>query len=131
MRNVLSVTVALFLFAGFPASAAVKQPVSKCPKKLADCPNDGCSTEHAVDGGLNERKNITDDDDEAHGLAAPMTLRAIKDLPDPQDFAMGGAGFGVDALTGAMWQLEPAKVERKLAPIVVPEVSYPQPAGPL
>lgn len=29
---------------------------------------------------------------------------------------LGGAGFGVDALTGAMWQLEPAKVERKLAP---------------
>jgi hypothetical protein len=89
MRNVLSVTVALFLLAGFPATAAVKQPVSKCPKKLADCPNDGCSTGHAVDGGLNERKNITDDDDEAHGLAEPMTSRAIKDLPDPQDFAMG------------------------------------------
>jgi hypothetical protein len=29
---------------------------------------------------------------------------------------LGGAGFGVDALSGAMWQLEPAKVERKLAP---------------
>ena len=29
---------------------------------------------------------------------------------------LGGAGLGVDALTGAMWQLEPAKVERKLAP---------------
>jgi hypothetical protein len=29
---------------------------------------------------------------------------------------IGGAGFGVDALTGAMWQLEPAKVERKLTP---------------
>jgi hypothetical protein len=29
---------------------------------------------------------------------------------------LGGAGFGIDALTGAMWQLEPAKVERKLAP---------------
>ena len=29
---------------------------------------------------------------------------------------LGGAGFGVDALTGAMWQLEPAKVERKLTP---------------
>jgi hypothetical protein len=28
----------------------------------------------------------------------------------------GGAGFGVDALSGAMWQLEPAKVERKLKP---------------
>ena len=29
---------------------------------------------------------------------------------------LGGVGFGVDAMTGAMWQLEPAKVERKLAP---------------
>jgi len=29
---------------------------------------------------------------------------------------IGGAGFGIDALTGAMWQLEPAIVERKLTP---------------
>lgn len=29
---------------------------------------------------------------------------------------IGGVGFGVDALTGAMWQLEPARVERKLTP---------------
>ena len=29
---------------------------------------------------------------------------------------LGGAGFGIDALTGAMWQLEPANVERKLTP---------------
>ncbi|HYI13391.1 MAG TPA: hypothetical protein VEK57_30370 [Thermoanaerobaculia bacterium] len=29
---------------------------------------------------------------------------------------LGGAGFTVDALTGAMWELEPAKVERKLVP---------------
>jgi hypothetical protein len=29
---------------------------------------------------------------------------------------LGGAGFGIDALTGAMWQLKPAKVERKLVP---------------
>ena len=29
---------------------------------------------------------------------------------------IGGAGFGVDALSGAMWQLEPARVERKLTP---------------
>lgn len=29
---------------------------------------------------------------------------------------IGGAGFGVDALSGAVWQLEPANVERKLAP---------------
>ena len=27
---------------------------------------------------------------------------------------LGGAGFGIDALTGAMWQLEPEKVERQL-----------------
>jgi len=30
---------------------------------------------------------------------------------------IGGAGFGIDALTGAMWRLEPAKVERKLTPV--------------
>jgi len=29
---------------------------------------------------------------------------------------IGGAGFGIDALTGAMWRLEPVKVERKLKP---------------
>ena len=29
---------------------------------------------------------------------------------------LGGAGFGIDALTGAMWELEPAKVERTLVP---------------
>jgi hypothetical protein len=29
---------------------------------------------------------------------------------------LGGAGFGIDALTGAMWQWEPASVERRLAP---------------
>lgn len=29
---------------------------------------------------------------------------------------LGGAGFGIDALSGAMWQLEPVKVERKLVP---------------
>lgn len=29
---------------------------------------------------------------------------------------IGGVGFGVDALSGAMWQLDPAKVERKLTP---------------
>ena len=29
---------------------------------------------------------------------------------------LGGAGFGIDALTGAMWELEPARVERKLVP---------------
>ncbi len=29
---------------------------------------------------------------------------------------LGGAGFAVDALTGAMWELEPAHVERKLVP---------------
>jgi hypothetical protein len=29
---------------------------------------------------------------------------------------LGGIGFGVDALTGAMWQLEPAGVERTLVP---------------
>ena len=29
---------------------------------------------------------------------------------------IGGAGFGIDALTGAMWKLEPAKVELTLVP---------------
>ncbi len=28
----------------------------------------------------------------------------------------GGIGFGVDALSGALWQLEPDRVERKLTP---------------
>jgi hypothetical protein len=29
---------------------------------------------------------------------------------------LGGVGFGIDAMTGAMWELAPAKVERKLVP---------------
>ena len=29
---------------------------------------------------------------------------------------LGGLGFGIDAITGAMWTLEPARVERKLVP---------------
>ncbi len=29
---------------------------------------------------------------------------------------LGGIGFSIDALTGAMWELEPATVERTLAP---------------
>ncbi|HEX7832646.1 MAG TPA: hypothetical protein VF787_23520 [Thermoanaerobaculia bacterium] len=29
---------------------------------------------------------------------------------------VGGVGFAVDAITGAMWELEPARVERKLVP---------------
>jgi hypothetical protein len=29
---------------------------------------------------------------------------------------VGGVGIGIDALTDAMWHLEPAKVERKLVP---------------
>ena len=29
---------------------------------------------------------------------------------------LGGLGFAVDALTDAMWELEPAKVDRKLVP---------------
>ena len=29
---------------------------------------------------------------------------------------LGGAGFAIDAMTDAMWQLEPAIVERKLVP---------------
>jgi hypothetical protein len=29
---------------------------------------------------------------------------------------LGGVGFGIDALTGGMWELEPAKVERTLVP---------------
>ena len=29
---------------------------------------------------------------------------------------IGGVGFGVDALSGAMWELEPAEVDRKLRP---------------
>lgn len=30
---------------------------------------------------------------------------------------IGGIGFGVDALSGAMWEWEPAKVERTLTPL--------------
>ena len=29
---------------------------------------------------------------------------------------LGGAGFAIDAMTGAMWELQPTSVERKLVP---------------
>ena len=29
---------------------------------------------------------------------------------------VGGVGIGIDAMTDAMWHLEPANVERKLVP---------------
>ena len=29
---------------------------------------------------------------------------------------IGGAGFGIDAMSGAMWELEPARIELRLTP---------------
>lgn len=51
------------------------------------------------------------------GAASGTTRRSDKAFVDFFLGALlGGAGLGVDALSGAMWQLEPARVERKLAP---------------
>jgi len=89
MRKVTFIlTVACLLFI-LPATAAIKKKSATCPTTLAHCPNDGCSTDHDVDGGLNERKNIRPGDPGTEGPAQPMSLRSIKDLPDPEDFSMG------------------------------------------
>lgn len=61
----------------------------------------------------------------AWGNFAPLAIGGVVGTTRQSDQAfvdflvgavIGGAGFGLDALTGAMWQLEPAKVERKLTP---------------
>lgn len=72
------------------AHAALK-PAGKisipCPTQLddiTDCPETGCGP--SLDPFLNKQKNIASMD----GEAEPMTLKQIKDLPDPvDDFAVG------------------------------------------
>jgi hypothetical protein len=97
MRRLTFIAVALFLFVAVPAMTAPKQPVAKCPKKLANCRADGCSTEHEIDGDLNRRKNLTGDDSATQGDAEPHTLAWMKGLKDPKHFVMGGSR---DELTG-------------------------------
>src|SRR3954452_24271353 len=91
MRKLASVVVAACLLLTLPATADIKKKTKTCPKTLAGCHDDGCSTSRDVDGGLNEQKNIHLDDPRVQGPAQPMSLRDIKDLPDPENFAMGDA----------------------------------------
>ncbi|PYQ28050.1 MAG: hypothetical protein DMF56_18080 [Acidobacteria bacterium] len=89
MRTLLLTVLCLLLT--IPATAAVKKKSTTCPKTLAQCPDDGCSTDHDVDGTLNELKNVRADDPKAGGAAEPRTLQSMKNLPDPQHFALGGS----------------------------------------
>ena len=89
MRKLTLVAVAIYLLFTLSATADIVKKSDTCPTTLADCPNDGCSTDHDVDGTLNEQKNIRPDDPKAQGPAQPMSLRSIKDLPDPENFSMG------------------------------------------
>ena len=107
MRKLTFIAVALCLLVTLPATTApkktkkktttteaaasgVKQPVAHCPKTLADCQDDGCSTTHAVDGNLNRRKNITADDPATKGEPESQTLAWMKGLANPAHFVMGG-----------------------------------------
>lgn len=91
MRKLMLVLAALCLFATLPAAIAeTLQPVAKCPKKLADCPSEGCTTSHEVDGHLNRRKNITEHDVEAEEMQ-PKTLGWMKALKNPKHFVQGGS----------------------------------------
>jgi hypothetical protein len=101
MRKLTLGLVALCLFASLPAAstrAEMLKPVAKCPKTLADCPGEGCTTGHEVDGNLNRRKNITTDDPEAQGDAEPLTLREMKALKNPKHFVKGGSRDELEAL---------------------------------
>ena len=98
MRKLTLVLVAAFLLFTVPGMAAIKKKSATCPTTLAHCPADGCSTDHDVDGTLNEQKNIRPDDPKAQQPVQPMTLREIKDLPDPENFSMGDPRE--DELTG-------------------------------
>ena len=97
MRKLMVVLMALCLLISLPAATAKtkatvkKKPVVKCPKKLADCPPEGCSASHDVDGNLNRRKNLTDDDSDAQGPAESRTLASVKALNNPKHFVMGGS----------------------------------------
>ena len=93
------IAVAAFLLVTVPAiTAAPKKPSAKCPKKLSDCPDEGCSPEHRFDANLNRRKNLTPKDASTKGAAEPMTLQAMKHLPEPEDFDTGGSRDGLTAL---------------------------------
>jgi|GEM_PF-729598 len=115
MHKLISVVLAVCLLVTAPAITATKkktvvkktppdaaatttQPSNKCPSKLADCGDEGCSTDHEFDGNLNRRKNLTPDDPATKGAAEPMTLDAMKKLPNPKHFVMGGPR---DELTAA------------------------------
>jgi hypothetical protein len=98
MRKLILVLVTAYLLVTVPGTAAIKKKSATCPTTLTHCPDDGCSTDHDVDGTLNEQKNIRPDDPRAQGPAQPMTLREIKDLPDPENFSMGDPRE--DELTG-------------------------------
>jgi hypothetical protein len=89
MRKFTLLLLASCLLFTVPGIAAIKKKSSTCPTTLAGCPDDGCSTDHDVDGGLNERKNIRPNGAGTEEPAQPVSLRSIKDLPDPENFSMG------------------------------------------
>lgn len=99
MRKLTLVLVALCLSAPLPtALGETLKPVRKCPKTLADCPPEGCTTSHEVDGNLNSRKNIMTGDAEAQGDAEPQTLASMKALKNPKHFVQGGSRDELEAL---------------------------------
>jgi hypothetical protein len=53
----------------------------KCPKSLANCPEEGCGGRD-IDENLNRRKNVTAE----NTSASSRTLRWMKDLPNPDNF---------------------------------------------
>src|SRR5580765_7398806 len=89
MRKLTVVLAAVFLLVTFSGTAAIKKKSATCPATLGHCPDTGCSTDHDIDGDLNERKNIRPDSPGTEVAAQSMSLRSIKDLPDPEDFFMG------------------------------------------
>lgn len=79
---------------------AMKTPSARCPAKLSACPPDGCSSDHAIDGNLNRRKNLTPDDAETKGAAEAMTIEEMKKLSEPEHFVEGGPRDEVAGVEG-------------------------------
>lgn len=93
MRKLTLVSVALCVLAQLPATASIVKKSATCPTTMANCPPQGCSTDHDVDGDLNKLKNTLPTDSKPQGTSEPKTLQWMKKLPSPapETFVMGGS----------------------------------------
>src|SRR5437764_536505 len=106
---------------GKPQPAAVTPTTVRLPRRVAQCSliltRSGFQSETVVFDSRPSRRVWGNFAAPSVGGAMGVTRQSDQAFVDFFLGALiGGAGFGIDALTGAMWQLEPARVERKLTP---------------